>query len=761
MSDVFQSHVLPNAKADLSQSELFTNEDTLDNKDKDFINNISSKSSKDLTPKEQERLKHIVRKNTPVSTRIKIWLLLSGGAEITYQALYKETCEELFTQGDFIPDGEEANNKQFLTYYLTTEGGNKLRRVLCVIKHLNPDITYCPLLEPIISILLHYFDEEDTFSVVSGLLSGSFSAPFMDQTKIENVTTDATLQDLFLKVNKKGFNRLNSFFKPEESTKNKVALFPAWRMCIFENLDFVSLTRLLDCLFAEGVKMLFRVGLYILQTFYDYSLTFQQLHCSTPHDLVATIGQYAESVTFSAEDLLKNATKINITTKQVIKMKQENNKLYKAQKLEWSERTIIKQVVAVDLRQVSDIIKPNQWQELNEWLPARVQIMQPFMLFTTNKDGYNLKTLYQLCEDEEQTLVIIQTSNNEIFGAYLSASLQQRHDGRANMSYFGTGETFLFKLAPAPKAYHWDESLHQDDQKANIAPRMRKKSHYVFVDTIPLIKDIDDRDTSKKKTTDAKLKKRKTSMKRRISKKLNFTSSSSSSTSSKPGFDRSVSRSAYSNRGKEVSVSIHPLSAINIKRSTYSVPKHLFLGNKSSNYQKLNNIPENKSAPDSLKDYSDSGSNNKRGKLMSAQTIDLGEVKKLHKSSNVVIEDDEEDLDGGLQMHKTRSQTTSTTTTGGARPKLLTKTSIIEEEDEEGESNPSTGEDVKVKTVSLFISCDDIRIIVGGGNGEGLWMDGELAKGRSTKCDTFKNEPLTTNESGDFSITRVDVFGFQ
>jgi len=41
-------------------------------------------------------------------------------------------------------------------------------------------------------------------------------------------------------------------------------------------------------------------------------------------------------------------------------MKQENLKLYKAHKLEWSETSAIKQVVAVDLRQVSDIIKPNQ-----------------------------------------------------------------------------------------------------------------------------------------------------------------------------------------------------------------------------------------------------------------------------------------------------------------------------------------------------------------------------------------------------------------
>lgn len=46
-------------------------------------------------------------------------------------------------------------------------------------------------------------------------------------------------------------------------------------------------------------------------------------------------------------------------------------------------------------------------------------------------------------------------------------------------------------------------------------------------------------------------------------------------------------------------------------------------------------------------------------------------------------------------------------------------------------------------------------------NGEGLWIDGELSKGRSTRCDTFNNKPLTSNMDGDFTITRVDVFSFQ
>ena len=99
--DIFQDHVLPNAKEDLSHSELFTNENSIDVKDKEFVTAIADKSSKDLTPKELERLKHIVRKDIPVSIRVKIWLLLSGGAEITYKALYTETCEEIFTEGEF------------------------------------------------------------------------------------------------------------------------------------------------------------------------------------------------------------------------------------------------------------------------------------------------------------------------------------------------------------------------------------------------------------------------------------------------------------------------------------------------------------------------------------------------------------------------------------------------------------------------------------------------------------------------------------
>ena len=322
----------------------------------------------------------------------------------------------------------------------------------------------------------------------------------------------------------------------------------------------------------------------------------------------------------------------------------------------------------------------------------------------------------------------------------MSSSLTERHDGRKNLSYFGTGETFLFTLSPASHSYHWDQNLHHSNgdgfEELTVSKKpMRKKSHYVFVDTIPLIKDLDNSDSTstKKKSVGSKDKTRKTSMKRRLSKKLNLNSSSSSSSaSSKPGFDRSVSRSAYSKRPDQMSVSLHPLSAINLRHSSYSVPKRLYLGsNTSSTYKALVEIPENYSAPSNL---------SKRGnpkKLNTAHTIDIGNLKKLQKSSNVIIEDDDED---GLVMNKNLS--VSDTNSGAVEQHAkFTKSETIEEEEDEETLNikmtnegaaavsgqqPSseqqngaggtTGDIVdEKKTIGLFISCDDIRIIVGGG----------------------------------------------
>lgn len=56
----------------------------------------------------------------------------------------------------------------------------------------------------------------------------------------------------------------------------------------------------------------------------------------------------------------QTSMKINITTKQIEKFNKENGVLHKEGRLEYKEEMAVSQVVAVDLNEVSDIIKPNQ-----------------------------------------------------------------------------------------------------------------------------------------------------------------------------------------------------------------------------------------------------------------------------------------------------------------------------------------------------------------------------------------------------------------
>ncbi|KAH0819830.1 hypothetical protein GEV33_002961 [Tenebrio molitor] len=92
------------------------------------------------------------------------------------------------------------------------------------------------------------------------------------------------------------------------------------------------------------------------------------------------------------------------------------------------------------------------------WLPVRITMYQPILLYTTEEHGCSLTTFYVRVEHHEPTLLMIKTCNNEVFGAYCSSRWGERNqkDDRGNrQAYFGTGETFLFSLYPDRAKYQW------------------------------------------------------------------------------------------------------------------------------------------------------------------------------------------------------------------------------------------------------------------------------------------------------------------
>ena len=91
-------------------------------------------------------------------------------------------------------------------------------------------------------------------------------------------------------------------------------------------------------------------------------------------------------------------------------------------------------------------------------LPPRLTLCDR-MLYSTEQHGCSLRTCYRQLEGRHgPNLVLVLDDGGRLFGAFASEALRcERH-------YFGTGETFLFSLAPSFAAYRWT----------------RQNSHYVL-----------------------------------------------------------------------------------------------------------------------------------------------------------------------------------------------------------------------------------------------------------------------------------------
>ncbi len=83
----------------------------------------------------------------------------------------------------------------------------------------------------------------------------------------------------------------------------------------------------------------------------------------------------------------------------------------------------------------------------------------PELIYSSNEHGISLTTFYNKSEGYEPTILVIKTTDGDIFGAYCSSTWADRNvkdDKGLRQVYFGTGETFLFTFAYGnPQRFTW------------------------------------------------------------------------------------------------------------------------------------------------------------------------------------------------------------------------------------------------------------------------------------------------------------------
>ncbi|EEB17797.1 nucleolar protein c7c, putative [Pediculus humanus corporis] len=103
-----------------------------------------------------------------------------------------------------------------------------------------------------------------------------------------------------------------------------------------------------------------------------------------------------------------------------------------------------------DLVGSTEILTEEHRKQLCRHLPARAEGYLWTLVFSTSQHGFSLNSLYRkMTRIESPILLVIQDTDNNVFGALTSCSL------KVSDHFYGTGESLLFRFNPEFSAYQW------------------------------------------------------------------------------------------------------------------------------------------------------------------------------------------------------------------------------------------------------------------------------------------------------------------
>jgi len=105
-----------------------------------------------------------------------------------------------------------------------------------------------------------------------------------------------------------------------------------------------------------------------------------------------------------------------------------------------------------ELQGHSDLVDEDSIISIASVLVSRVKLSDWVLLYNSLEHGCNLTTFFNQTRGQGPTLILFKDKMKHIFGAFVGDSWSKNEK-----SYYGLGDSFVFKLHPDFKAFHWTE----------------------------------------------------------------------------------------------------------------------------------------------------------------------------------------------------------------------------------------------------------------------------------------------------------------
>ncbi|XP_061455222.1 TBC1 domain family member 24 isoform X2 [Rhineura floridana] len=420
---------------------------------------IQDQDTKELTSTEFQDLKQLARQGYWAknhSLRAKVYHKLINDIAcrtVTPDAhVYRDIVVKIAGKqnSSSLPLPEFVDNSLVPTYCLNAEGIVAVRKIISCIASQFPDISFCPALPSVVALLLHYSrDEAECFEKVCRILAcNDPSKHFIDQTFLAFESSCMTFGDLVNKYCQAAHKLMVAV------SEDVLEVYSDWQRWLFGELPLTYVARVFDVFLIEGYKVLYRIALALLKFFHKVRVGQTMESDNVQQDIRAFVRDIAKSV--SPEKLLEKAFAIRLFSRKEIQLLQMANEKALQQKgitVKQKRQNVHLAVHAENFK--SEIVDVKKMRDIWSWIPERFALSQPLLLFTTSEHGCSLSRFYSHCEGHEPTLLLIKTITQEVCGAYLSTDWSERKRGGNKLSFFGTGECFVFRLVPEVERYEW------------------------------------------------------------------------------------------------------------------------------------------------------------------------------------------------------------------------------------------------------------------------------------------------------------------